>query len=65
MAQELAPARAKTIQQFDLAENFIREFESAAAYSKILAPADKKLQRKYARTINDACNSGKQAFGYF
>ena len=65
LAQELAPARAKIIQQFDLAENCIRECESAAAYSKILAPADKKLQRKYARTINDACNSGKQAFGYF
>lgn len=48
--------RAKAILQFDLEDNFIAEYESAAVYSKTVA-SEYNEQRKIAHGISDACNN--------
>ena len=46
--------RAKAVLQFDLENNFIAEFDSAAAASRAFQP-DKSKQRTFAKKINEAC----------
>lgn len=59
LKQEHKTPRAKAILQFDLENNFIAEFESAAAASRALQP-DKSKQRTFAKSINETCVGHKR-----
>jgi group I intron endonuclease len=52
--QENKTPRAKAVLQYDLENNFITEFESAAAASRALEP-DTTKQRKLAKRISSNC----------
>lgn len=64
LAAEQRPARAKIVQQFDLNNNFIAEYESAAAYSKIITNKYAE-QRRIARAINEVCTGRAKSYCNF
>lgn len=51
--------RAKTILQYDLENNFIAEYESAAQASRVLQE-DSSKQRTYAKAINEVCRGKRK-----
>lgn len=57
--QETKTPRAKAVLQYDLENNFIAEFESAAAAARLLQPETTK-QRAVAKTINEVCRGSKK-----
>lgn len=57
--QETKTPRAKTVLQYDLENNFITEFESAACAARVLQPEVTK-QRAVAKNINEVCRGGKK-----
>ena len=56
--------RAKAVLQYDLENNFIAEFESAAAASRHFEP-DIAKQRKVAKSISNVCNGKAKTYHKF
>lgn len=59
LQQENKTPRAKAVLQYDLENNFIAEFSSAAEASRALQP-DKAKQRTFAKGITDNCLGHKK-----
>lgn len=57
--QETKTPRAKAVLQYDLENNFITEFESAASAARVLQPEVTK-QRAVAKNINEVCRGNKK-----
>jgi group I intron endonuclease len=64
LQQENKTPRAKAVLQYDLENNFIAEFESAAEASRYLEH-DPAKQRKVAKSISSVCNGKAKTYHKF